>query len=162
MLRLLGKERGGTALNAGFGPFDPDREGLENWVPHRPPLLLLSGIREVKAESCLAWLKTDPEAWYALPDGSVPGWFGIELMAQTIAAFSGHAKARAGLPPRLGFLLGTQSYESTVSAFPAYSILEIQADLCFQDASGLYAFECAIRLERCVVARSVLKVFEKQ
>lgn len=148
-------------MNEGFGPFELDGWGLDSLVPHRPPLLLLSGVREVQAGTCRAWLKTDPEAWYALPDGSLPGWFGIELMAQTIAAFSGHTKARAGFPPGLGFLLGTQSYESTVSTFPAHSLLEIQADLCFQDPSGLFAFECAIRLEEKVVARSVLKVFEK-
>lgn len=143
-------------------PVDSKDGGLDLLVPHRPPLLLLSGIREVQGCTCKTWLKTNPEAWYALPDGSMPGWFGIELMAQTIAAFSGHAKARAGLPPHLGFLLGTQSFECTLSAFPPHSILEIQADLCFQDESGLGAFECAIRLEGRVVARSVLKVFEKQ
>jgi predicted hotdog family 3-hydroxylacyl-ACP dehydratase len=127
---------------------------------HRPPLLLLDCIQEATEESCLATVRVDPTAWYAEPDGAMPGWFGIELMAQAVSAFSGSNKHRVGLPPRIGFLLGTRDYECRVPRFPAGEALEVEVRLNYFDESGLSAFACEIRQLGQTVARATLKTFE--
>ena len=102
----------------------------------------------------------DPNAWYALPDGSMPGWFGIELMAQTVAAWSGHEKYSDGGQPRPGYLLGTRRYKSRSSSSPPGTILEIEVRQEFRDSSGLGAFECEIIVDGLVVASAIVKVYE--
>ena len=49
--------------------------------------------------------------------GGVPGWIGVEYMAQAVAAHAGAHARLAGNPPAIGFLLGTRSYECSVSQF---------------------------------------------
>lgn len=143
---------------------NPD-EHLEIWNPidlvlHRPPLLLLDGIQEATEEKCIARVRVDPAAWYAESDGSMPGWFGIELMAQTITAYSGSRKRLLGIPPRIGFNLGTRNYESWMPRFPAGEILEVEIRLHYFDESGLSAFACEIRHLGQLVARAIVKTFE--
>jgi predicted hotdog family 3-hydroxylacyl-ACP dehydratase len=140
-------------------------EKLVAWEPadlvvHRPPLLLLDSIQEATEEKCIARVRVDPTAWYAEADGAMPGWFGIELMAQTVAAFSGAGKRAVGMTPRIGLLLGTQSYKSRMARFPAGEILEVEAKLHFLDESGLSAFTCEIRQLGEQVACATLKTFE--
>jgi len=138
---------------------------IEAWDPidlvlHRPPLLLLDGIQEATEEKCVARVRVDPGAWYAEPDGAMPGWFGIELMAQTIAAFSGSRKRLLGIPSRIGLNLGTRNYESWMPRFPAGEILEVEIRLHYMDESGLSAFDCEIRHLGQLVARAMVKTFE--
>jgi predicted hotdog family 3-hydroxylacyl-ACP dehydratase len=90
----------------------------------------------------------------------MPGWFGIELMAQTIAAWSGYEKYSAGRQPRPGYLLGTRRYKSRISTFPPGSMLEIEVRQEFKDSSGLGAFDCEIFIDGLVVATAIVKVYE--
>jgi predicted hotdog family 3-hydroxylacyl-ACP dehydratase len=135
---------------------------LTDLVPHRPPMLLLHGIQEATEEKCIAQVRVDPSAWYAQSDGSMPGWFGIELMAQTSAAYSWSRKRELGMPIGTGYLLGTQSYQSRVAKFPAGAVLEVEAKLYYLDESGLSAFACEIRHLGQSVACATLKTFEPQ
>ncbi len=124
-------------------------------------MLLLEGVQEVTEDKCVAQVRVDGQAWYAQPDGAMPGWFGIELMAQTIAVFSGVRKREVGAAPRLGFLLGTQRLECSMAAFPAGALLEVSAQLCYLDESGLSAFTCEIHHLGKSVSKATLKTYEQ-
>ena len=130
-------------------------------VAHRPPMLLLDSIQEATEEKCVARVRVDPQAWYAEGDGAMPGWFGIELMAQTIAAFSGSRKREVGMGPRLGYLLGTRNYDSRMARFPAGEVLEVEVRPQYLDDTGLSAFLCEIRHLGQQVACATLKTFEQ-
>lgn len=132
----------------------------EDLVTHRRPLLLLDEIQEVSPENCIALAHIDPAAWYADPQGAMPGWFGIELMAQTVAAYSGYQKRLLQEEPRVGFLLGALRYELPQAAFAAGQTLEIEAKLHFLEESGLSAFRCEIRHQGQSLACAMLKTFE--
>lgn len=132
------------------------------FVPHRSPMLLLDGIRSTSDTESHAWVKVDPKAWYADAQGAMPAWYGIELMAQTVAAYSGAVKRRQGLAPVKGYLLGARTYACTLPAFPAGSVLEIQGVYHYSDDSGLWAFDCTIFLQDTPVATAMLKVFEEK
>jgi predicted hotdog family 3-hydroxylacyl-ACP dehydratase len=129
-------------------------------LTHRPPMLLLDAIQELNSRHCRAVKVVDPDEWYTLPDGSMPGWFGIELMAQTIAAWSGYEKYSDGGQPRPGYLLGTRRYKSRTSSFPPGTMLEIEVKQEFMDSSGLGAYDCEIIVDGLVVASAIVKVYE--
>ncbi|MDR3669383.1 MAG: hypothetical protein P4L36_00980 [Holophaga sp.] len=127
-------------------------------VPHRPPLLLIDAVQEADGEHCTSLTRVDPQAWYADGAGAMPAWFGLELMAQTIAAFSGNRNR--GRAPRIGYLLGTRQYRCEVAVFPAGALLEVTARVDYADEAGLSAFACELRCGGAVLARAILKVFE--
>jgi predicted hotdog family 3-hydroxylacyl-ACP dehydratase len=129
-------------------------------VPHRPPLLLIDTVREANAERCITLTRVDRQAWYADPDGAMPAWFGLELMAQTISAFSGNRNKGTGLAPKFGYLLGTREYRCEVAAFPPGAELEVEAKVHYADSLGLSAFACELRHEGLVLAHAILKVYE--
>lgn len=133
---------------------------LQELVPHRPPLLLIDALQSVSAEACVALARVDPTAWYALSDGTMPAWFGLELMAQTAAAFNGHHARARGAGPALGFLLGTRDYRSSVSGFPAGAVLEVEARVHYAATFGQSAMTCEIRHLQTPVAQATLKFFE--
>jgi len=132
----------------------------EDLVVHRRPLLLLDEIQEVSPENCVARIHVDPSAWYANSEGAMPGWFGIELMAQTVSAYSRYQKRLLGQEPRVGFLLGALRYELPQTSFSARQTLEVEAKLHFLDESGLSAFRCEIRHQGQSLACAMLKPFE--
>ena len=90
----------------------------------------------------------------------MPAWFGLELMAQTVAAYSGVQQSAHGEEPRIGYLLGTRSYTCSMPAFPGGAELRIHARLHYLDDSGLSAFDCAIHLEGAEIATAILKTLE--
>jgi predicted hotdog family 3-hydroxylacyl-ACP dehydratase len=129
-------------------------------VPHQPPLLLINEVREANGEQCTTLTRVDPGAWYADPDGAMPAWFGLELMAQTISAYSGNRQKHLGIAPRFGYLLGTREYACEVPSFPAGALLEVEARVHYADAMGLSAFACELRCDGVILARAILKVYE--
>ena len=130
-------------------------------VLHGAPMLLLDTVVEANAECCRARLTVDAGAWYAQTDGAMPAWFGVELMAQTIAAFSGNRRKGLDRPLVMGYLLGTTTYVATVPSFPAGEVLEIEARLHFWDEQSLSAFRCGIALGGVQIASAILKVLEE-
>jgi len=126
-------------------------------------MLLLDRLLDIDVECCRTEYTPQAETWYADADGNMPAWIGIELMAQTVAAYVGIQKLLAGQPPKQGVLLGTRSYTTSASAYAAGETLQMEARVSFMGDSGLGAFECSIRRagdEQEVLATAILKVYE--
>ena len=132
---------------------------LHELLPHRPPLLLIATLEEATDESCITHVHVDPGAWYAGPDGAMPAWFGLELMAQSAAALGGF-RNKSTNKPGSAYLLGTRRYECTTPIFPGDAVLEVEAKLDYADVFGQSAFICEIRLGETVVASATLRVVE--
>jgi predicted hotdog family 3-hydroxylacyl-ACP dehydratase len=132
----------------------------ETLVAHRPPMLLLASVLETGPGTVKALARVDPGGWYADGEGAMPGWFGIELMAQTVAAFSGALMEAEGREPRTGYLLGTRAYLCSLPSFPAGAELVVDAKLQYSDELGLSAFQCRITLEGEEIATALLKTYE--
>ena len=130
-------------------------------IPHRGPNQLIDAVDACDAESVRTHALVRADAWFAEEDGAMPGWLGLELMAQTIAAFVGLEKHRHGGSPAPGYLLGTNAYTCRLPAFAAGTRLDIEARLVFRETNGLGAFDCAIELAGQRVAEATLKVYEE-
>ena len=131
---------------------------LQQWLPHRAPMLLLDSVVEADDRGGTALARVDPGAWYADSAGAMPAWFGLELMAQAIAACRGRRVAAGG--PSRGYLVAARGYRSTVPAFGAGALLEVRVRLELEDPSGLCGFLGEILLGRQIVAKASLRVME--
>jgi predicted hotdog family 3-hydroxylacyl-ACP dehydratase len=129
-------------------------------LPHRASLLLVDKVLASDASSITVQATPQADAWYANESGQMPAWIGIELMAQTVAAFAGWSGLKNGQPPRRGVLLGSRRYQSELPAYPAGQPLEVKASEIYRDESGMGSFECEIHLAGQAVASATLSVFE--
>ena len=129
------------------------------WVPHRGEMCLIDEVAEVDAEHSVAELEVPVDGLF-VRDGGVPGWIGIEYMAQTIASWAGARARRAGGAPRIGMLLGTRRYDVRVARFPSGARLRVEARCDLMAESGLGQFDCRIVMDGQEVATARVSVFE--
>ena len=115
---------------------------LAELLPHAGDMILIDGIDSFDEEQIHAHLTVRPGGLFNRPDGSLPAWVGIELMAQTVAAYAGCRARQQGKPVELGFLLGTRKFECDVEYFPADAHLRIHALRSLEDDNGMGVFEC--------------------
>lgn len=117
---------------------------LSELLPHAGDMILLDAVEHVDSEGIRTRVRVRPGGLLNSADGHLPAWTGIELMAQSVAAFAGYRARQAGVPVELGFLLGTRSYQCNVEHFPAGAELQISATRSLEDESGMGVFECHI------------------
>jgi predicted hotdog family 3-hydroxylacyl-ACP dehydratase len=128
-------------------------------VPHAGDMILIDEVLAFGADHIDTRLVVRPGGLFSEADGSLPASVGIELMAQSVAAFAGCHAREQGLPVELGFLLGTRNFSCNVDRFPAGSTLLIHANRSLQDDNGMCVFEC--RLEGSgILVEARLNVFQ--
>jgi predicted hotdog family 3-hydroxylacyl-ACP dehydratase len=117
---------------------------IEELLPHAGNMILLDAVREADQERIVCSRRVDAGGLFNTADGSLPAWVGVELMAQSVAAWAGWQAKHEQRPVRLGFLLGTRHYHCDVDAFPSGSELVIEAVRNFHDDHGMGVFACRI------------------
>lgn len=118
---------------------------LAELLPHAGDMILLDRIEQCDDEHIVTQLEVRDGGLFNQADGSYPAWLGVELMAQSIAAYAGVRAKHKGVPVELGFLLGTRKYQCNVERFPLGAQLQIEAIRSLEDESGMGVFECYLR-----------------
>ena len=128
-------------------------------LPHAGDMILLDEVISCSAEEIETRLTVRPGGLFNQADGSLPAWVGVEIMAQSVAAYAGYQARLAGLPVELGFLLGTRKFICNVERFPAAAELRIKARRSLQDDNGMGVFECHLDGPDGIHAEARLNVF---
>jgi predicted hotdog family 3-hydroxylacyl-ACP dehydratase len=113
-------------------------------VPHSGGMLLLDHVIAHEATHTVCATSADRSALFAIPDGRVPSWVGVEYMAQCAAVHGKLSERDRGDAPRPGLLLGSRRLEIHQPFFEAGDCLEVEARHHMGE-TGLVAFDCAIR-----------------
>ena len=105
------------------------------YMPHELPMVLIDEICACDENSIVTQVLLHESHLFATGQ-QIPAWVGIELMAQSAAAWSGFNAQKnrsahgAGLTEKavpIGYLLGTRDYRSNVGFFSVGSQLRIHA-----------------------------------
>jgi predicted hotdog family 3-hydroxylacyl-ACP dehydratase len=128
-------------------------------VPHRASMLLIDRLLADDPEMVRVEATVKREGVFVTDDG-LPGWVGVELMAQAVATWAGLRRKEAQQPVRLGFLLGTRRYDCSRPMFPLGARLEIEARQELVAENGLAVFSCTIHLDGQQVASAHLNAFQ--
>ena len=118
---------------------------LAELLPHAGDMILIDRIDTCDEEQIRTRLTVRSGGLFNRPDGSLPAWLGIELMAQSVAAYAGCRAKRLGQDVELGFLLGTRKFECNVEHFPVDTVLLIHALRSLEDDNGMGVFECHLQ-----------------
>ena len=110
------------------------------YMPHELPMVLIDEICACDENSIVTQVLLHESHLFATGQ-QIPAWVGIELMAQSAAAWSGFNAQKnrsahgAGLTEKavpIGYLLGTRDYRSNVGFFSVGSQLRIHAHCLLQ------------------------------
>ena len=118
----------------------------DHLLPHSGRMVLLDEVLSYDDTSLHA-VCTIRSDCILLPDGAnaLPGWLGLEIMAQGVGAWAGAHALDAGRPVQLGFLLGTRKLHFARPEIPVGTVLDVQINLSWQDnATNMGVFDCAL------------------
>lgn len=115
---------------------------LAELLPHAGDMILIDQVLSFDEEQVRTRVTVKPGGLFNRPDGSLPAWVGLELMAQSVAAYAGCRARQQGQAVELGFLLGTRKFECNVAYFPAGAELNIHGLRSLEDDNGMGVFEC--------------------
>ncbi len=115
---------------------------LAELLPHAGDMILIDQVLSFDEEQIHTRVTVKPGGLFNRPDGGLPAWVGIELMAQSVAAYAGCRARQHGAAVELGFLLGTRKFECNVDHFPAGTELTIHGLRSLEDDNGMGVFEC--------------------
>ena len=133
---------------------------IASLVPHAAPMLLLDRLCEATATTARCEVRVgETLALFLRDDGALPGWVGIELMAQTVAAWSGYQGHLRQEEPQIGRLLGARKYQCHLARLPAGSLLTIDCEQLLQDGA-LASFQCYLRCDGELVAEARLSTIQ--
>ncbi|MDA1075916.1 MAG: 3-hydroxylacyl-ACP dehydratase [Proteobacteria bacterium] len=125
----------------------PEQIPIEDLLPHRAPMLLLTGLLSASPTQLRASATVPESGLFELPlqPGCVSAAaFGLECMAQAIAAWDGYFCCVTQQPIRTGLILGARDFHSAHATFAAGTYLQISADLVMQTDEGIGVFDCTI------------------
>lgn len=114
------------------------------YVPQTQGMCLLDRIVAVDGDSLLAEVTPVPEDVFD-DAGRIPGWVGLEWLAQAIAAWAGWQAAARSETPAVGLLIGTRRFETAVEGFATGETFHIAVRLDFRADNGLGQFAGEIR-----------------
>ena len=133
---------------------------ITSLVPHAGPMLLLERLCAATATTARCEVRVgEALALFLDADGALPGWVGIELMAQTVAAWSGYQGFLRHESPQIGLLLGARNYQCQRARLPAGSLLSLDCEQLLQDGA-LASFQCHLRCEGELVAEARLSTIQ--
>lgn len=131
------------------------------FVLHREPMLFLDRLIDIGADFATCEWRFGTDFEFFVPGCGVPGYAGVEFMAQCIAVHAG-ARARVqGFIPPVGYLLGTRHYKCSVAWFDAGITYQSTCQELVRDSQGMGSFACRILADGESIAAANLAVLER-
>lgn len=134
-----------------------------DYLPHDAPMLLLEEVISVTDSTarCRVVVSRDGVlAPFLDPQGNLPGWYAMELMAQTVGVWSGWHRLQHGQENiALGMILGARELVCAAGHLPANGVLDIAVTLLMQD-DRFASFDCTIHTGDTTVATGRVNTFQ--
>jgi len=132
---------------------------VEELLPHRDPMIFIDQVTAVESDAAESVTHFSADHIIAVDQG-IPAYAGLEVMAQTIAAWAGFHDLEAGRDVKVGFLLGSRKYKASRPFFNVGEKLTTHIKLQLQADNGLSSFKCSIHAHDEEVCSADIKVFK--
>ncbi|HDC2546515.1 TPA: 3-hydroxy-fatty acyl-ACP dehydratase [Salmonella enterica] len=134
-----------------------------SYLPHEAPMLLLEKVVNVTDTTAHCRVTVNRHgvlAPFIDTHGHLPGWYALELMAQTVGVWSGWHRQQEGKEYiALGMVLGARELVCAEGRFPAGTVLDIEVKLLMQD-ERFGSFECLINADETPLASGRVNTFQ--
>lgn len=122
-------------------------------------MLLIDAVEEFGPDHLLGTYVVPAQGLFTRPDGRLPAWVGVEIMAQAIAAHVGVRCRLSGAPIPIGVLVGARRLHCTTDAFEPGARLTVDVRRVMEDGKGVGIWTCRIDGEG-VRSEAQLSVYE--
>lgn len=133
------------------------------YLPHDAPMLLLDDVAHVGDETAVCRVSVTGNGVlgpFLDPQGNLPGWFALELMAQTVGVWSGwHRHQQGQRAITLGMVLGARELICAAGVLPGGKTLAVNIKLLMQD-ERFGSFECTITADEKTLATGRVNTFQ--
>ncbi|MEJ8323352.1 3-hydroxy-fatty acyl-ACP dehydratase [Kosakonia sacchari] len=133
------------------------------YLPHEAPMILLEEVIAVGADFAHCRVTVNKQgvlAPFIDAEGHLPGWYALELMAQSIGVWSGwHRQQRGEENIALGMVLGARELTCAANSLPANAVLDIHVRLLMQD-ERFGSFDCTIKAQTDTLASGRVNTFQ--
>lgn len=140
-----------------------DYLAVQQYLPHEAPMCLLEKVISVTEENAHCQVRVSQQgvlAPFLSGDGSLPGWFAIEIIAQTVGVWSGwHTMQRGDDAVGVGMLLGGRGLRCPEGIFPADTVLDCKVTLLMRDEK-IGCFEGVIYANNHVLASGRVNTYQ--
>jgi len=137
---------------------------LGELLPQAEPMVLLSGFEpDVSSDSVSAYVDvTEKSPFFEIESGGVPSCVALEYMAQGMALLVGLMRRAKGLPPQIGFVLGSRKFETFVPFFKNGCRYGVRATCTYQDET-FGSFDCEVLSpDGSCAARATMTAFQPE
>ena len=135
----------------------------DHYLPHEAPMCLLESVVAVEQESAHCRVTVSHHgvlAPFLNAEGNLPGWFAIELIAQTVGVWSGwHALENGEEASRIGMLLGGRGLRCPAGVMPQGAVLDCHVTLLMRDEK-IGSFEGQILADSNVLASGRVNTYQ--
>jgi predicted hotdog family 3-hydroxylacyl-ACP dehydratase len=131
---------------------------IEDYLPHRPPMLLIDELVEVTDIKAVVRTTIKPDCVFAR-DGIVHPAAMIEFMAQCCAILIGARPSGKG--PRLGFIISCREVNLMVDSFSVGDKLELTAGKV-HGQEALAVFSCTVSRDGVLCATMQLSAVDAE
>lgn len=118
---------------------------VQPFMPHRDKMMLINTVLSYDDERLVATAELN-ERHIFVENNHFPSWAAMELMAQSVAAWSGCLADDAGEAIRLGFLLGSRRFKLYFDELLVPSTVLIKINVSLQDSNGFGVFDTELWL----------------
>lgn len=133
------------------------------YLPHESPMILLDEVILVAPQEAICRSHVKPScvlAPFLQADGTLPGWYALEMMAQTVGVWNGwHNQQKASIKPALGMILGARDLSTNLPFFESNQSLEIKISLLMQDGR-MASFDAAIYHENHCLSQGRINTYQ--
>jgi predicted hotdog family 3-hydroxylacyl-ACP dehydratase len=136
---------------------------INELVMHAKPMLLIERAITADETSMAAEVDISVNSMFCVPNKGVPGYVGIEYIAQTVAAYSGWRarKENHDAMPRVGYLLGSRKVTLSREWFPVGCTLSVHISNVFEDGE-MGVFDGEIRLGEEILVAARINVYQPE
>lgn len=134
-----------------------------DYLPHDAPMLLLEDVISVTEDVAVCRVAVSADSVLAPfldEKRQLPGWYALELMAQTVGVWSGWHRHQQGQSAiSLGMVLGARELVCAAGHFPGDATLTVTVNLLMQD-QRFGSFECSINAGNDTLATGRVNTFQ--
>lgn len=133
----------------------------EDLLPQKGEMCLLERVLAADDEHLIATAVFQSSSLFCR-EGEIGAWVSLECMAQAVAAWAGYQGRQRGLPPKIGFLLGTRRFDCLRPTLPLNRVLHVEIHKEIEVEEGLGQFTGKTCDGDEVLATAVITVFSPE
>lgn len=135
---------------------------IDAYLPHKAPMILLD--RTISADNSTTYCEVTVSqsgvlAPFLTRDDTLPSWFFVEIMAQTVGVWNGLRLDEQQKSPNIALLLGVRRFTSALPHANLHDVLTIKAELVLFD-ENLSSFKCSLKVNGVNTAEGSIVAYE--